>query len=601
MQELLPIIAVMALLLGVLIAFIREWAPAEVIAMSAFCLLVFSGILSPDHAFAVFSNQAPMTIAAMFIMSGALEKSGVIDQLGHILNKVIGNSVWLAIPPIMLIVVICSAFINNTPVVAIFLPILLGLSRRKHLPASKLLLPLSYAAVLGGSCTLIGTSTNILVAGIAVEYGQEPLKMFEFAPLGLICAAVGLVYVAFLGPLFLPDRAGVMALLSPKDRQQFLCHLLIKPDSDLVGQRLLATPLGKEGEGFRIVEVRRNGSRSDLALDEIVVRSFDRVLVAVSSRHMEKGSDKKSTLRAELKEELGIENLSTIKGAIIEGIIAPHSKLINQSLNSVKFRQAYGMLALAIHRKGRNLDKGFHDIPLEFGDTILLLGPVSTFDRMREEGDFIMLEDQKPKQTDPFHRRITLLSLAGVVVAATLNVVPIVFAAIVGCLVVLWCRCLSPREAYQSIDWSIMFLLYGMLALGSAMEVTGAAQWLARGVVEFGNQFIPEVWLPMAILALIYIMGSFLTEILSNNATAVIMAPIAINSAISLDLDPRPFIIAVAFSCSLAFSSPLGYQTHMMVYGPGGYRFADFVKFGLPLNIILWLVASYFIPIFWPF
>jgi di/tricarboxylate transporter len=259
------------------------------------------------------------------------------------------------------------------------------------------------------------------------------------------------------------------------------------------------------------------------------------------------------------------------------------------------------LLVLTVHRQGKNLATDFQNAELEFGDTVLMLGPLSTFAQFREEGDFMLLEDQAPVQGNKKQAGLTIGALAAVVAVSAFTPVPIVFAATAGCIVVLWFKCINPQEAYKSIDWSIIFVLYGMLAMGTAMETTETAAWIANGVVGGSQTWIPQEWLPYVVLSLIYLMGSMLTEVLTNNATAAVLTPIAINSALSLELDPRPFIFAVAFSSSAAFSTPLGYQTHMMVYGAGGYRFSDFIKFGLPLNLVLWLVASWYLPKIWPF
>ena len=595
------ILLVLGILALVLYAFMRDLAAPDVIAMSAFCVLVILGLLPVQEAFKVFSNPAPITIAAMFILSAALEKTGVIDWMSHALNRLVSSRLWITLPLVMVVVAVGSAFVNNTPVVAIFMPVLLALSRRKHLPASKLLIPLSYAAVLGGCCTLIGTSTNILVSGIAEQYKQPPLGMFEFAPLGMLLTCIGILYVWFIGPWALPDRQSITAILAPEDRRQFLCHVLIKPGSPLVGRNLIETELAEPKEGLRIIELRRAGTRLNDPINQIQVRSYDRVLLAVSSRNMIAQKKGEQALDPALADRLKIENLSVIKGAIIEGVVAPQSRLIGQSLKTSRFRQIYGMLVLAVHRAGKNLASDFQDAELVFGDTLLMLGPVTTFDQMRNDGDFMLLEDKTPLRPPPWQAMVALGLLGSVVAASALNLAPIYFSAIAACVVAMWLRCISPQEAYKSINWTILLTLYGMLAVGGAMETTGTAKWIADTATRTAQEIVPIAWLPIVVLSLFYLTGSVLTEVLSNNATAVVLAPIAINCALTLGYDPRPFIFAVAFSSSAAFTTPIGYQTHMMVYGAGGYRFSDFVKFGLPLNILLWAAATWFIPLFWPF
>ncbi len=594
-----------AMVLGILavamVAFAREWVAPELVSMSALVAVMALGLLPVKEAFGVFSAEAPITIAALFVLTGALEKTGAIDFLGDVFGSAGRFPAWVTVGLMMLVVATISAFINNTPVVAIFLPVVMGICRRHGIAPSKMLIPLSYAAVLGGCCTLIGTSTNLIVSGVIGDKGLAPLGMFELAKVGLPLAAVGCAYVVLFGPRFLPDRLNVTSILGEDQRRHYLCHLLVERTSALVGRRLLDTVFCTEPTSYQVIEIRRGGTRLGMSLDEVIVQPLDRVLVSVSDRLMVKAEgDALPKLDPSVEGKLGVESLSTIEGGIVEGIVAPHSRLVGKSMRAARFRQTYGMVALAVHRRGLNLTKEFAEEPLQFGDTILMLGPKSTFEHLRSMGDLMLLEDQHPPRRIGPRTYVAMAALAGVVLVATLTPVPIVAVATAAAVLVLLLKCIEPQEAYASIEWSVIFMLYGMMAVGAAMEKTGTAEWIASTMLGGAEFFAPRVVLPYVMLAVVYGLSLVMTEILSNNATALIMAPIAISTAAKLGVEPRGFIIAVALSASLAFACPTGYQTHMMVYGPGGYRFMDFVRFGMPLNIMMWAGACVMIPEIWP-
>lgn len=595
---------VLFVLVMVFIAFMREWTSPDLIAMTAFCTLIACGIIDArTEAFSIFSNHAPITIAAMFILSAALERTGVIDKIGHFLGEHLSTNLRSLLLVMTISVGICSAFLNNTPIVAIFMPVLLGLGRSRSIPASKLLIPLSYSSIMGGCCTLIGTSTNIIVSDVVSnQYGLEPLGMFELAWVGIPFMIIGITYIVVLSPMMIPDRENITSILSPEDRKMFLCHVLVSKKSPLVGQKLMESPLGKSKGEFRIIEIRRNGTRLLASLDEVTIQAYDRFLISASGQHMEEDDQGLTTLDQPTRERLGIESLSTVEGSIIEGIVAPESPFIGKTIRQLRFRQTYGMVILAVHRKGRNVAKEFQSERLQFGDTLLLLGPVSTFAQMRQQGELMLLEDQIPAEPNTSKAPIAIAVMAGVILLASLNILPIVAASIIGCLIVLLTRCMEPNEAYSAVHWQIIFLIYGMLGVGLAMEKSGAALWLAGWISYPVETWVPAAWQAIVLLSLVYLLTNIMTEMLSNNATAVIMAPIAISLAMeNMGLDPRPFIIAVTIAASASFVTPLGYQTNTMVYGAGGYRFSDFVKFGLPINIVFWLTATFLIPKIWPF
>jgi len=594
---------VLILLPATVICLAKEWVAPEIAAMTAFSLLIAFGILSVDQAMAVFSNPAPITIGALFIITFALDKSGGLNSLAKLIRDHLPQSLNSILFTIASLVAVASAFVNNTPIVALFMPLLLGLARARNIAPSKLLIPLSYASIMGGCCTLIGTSTNIIVSGIMVDYGMEALSMFELAKIGVPMLLIGTVYIAFISPKLIPDRSNVTATLSEEERRTFFCQLLVKPGSPWIGKPLLDNEVGQNQSEFRLIEVRRQGATLLLPLSEIEVQPYDRILISAGSKSLEEQEDGMH-LQQELAETWGVNALSTLQGGIMEGVITQHSSLVGKTIASVNFRQSQGMLVLAVHRKGTNLTKNFAGIRLQFGDTLLLLGPEWRFDELRSKGDLMLLDEvhepDAPKSLNqqPIWAWITMVA---VVLLATFNIVPIVGAAIMGAVFLLLLRLISPEDAIKAVDWSILFLIFGMLGLGLAMETTGAAKLIADLVINTTGQIVPEDWLPYIALSLLILLTSVLTELLSNNATAAVMAPVGYNLATSLELDARPFTVGVMLAASLAFTTPIGYQTNTMVYNAGGYRFGDFVRVGLPLNLLYWLIASCLIPLFWPF
>ncbi|MEM9400221.1 MAG: SLC13 family permease [Verrucomicrobiota bacterium] len=598
------IIFILILLIGCLIAFIREWASPDVIALTAFGLLMLFQILDVKEALSVFSNPAPLTIAAMFIMSAALQKTGALDFIGSWLSRFKNSHISVMLLLLMLVVGVASAFVNNTPIVAIFIPILLSVARTHQQAPSKLLMPLSFAAIMGGSCTLIGTSTNLIISGIVVQeqYNMQPIGLFEITPLAMPLLLIGIAYVALFGPKFLPDRLNITSVLSPEERKTFLCHTLVQHNSPFIGHKLTDTVLASSAT-FRIIEIRRNGARLTIPLNEITIRPFDRILFSAPLKYTTENKETgEQTLSSEFEEEHGLQTLSTVEGAIIEGIIAANSSLIAKTIRNIRFRQTFGMVILAVHREGRNLDKDFLDKKLEFGDTILMLGPNTTFDQLRDKGDFMLLEDreQKPEALHKAKAPFAWLAFAGIIIAASIGFIPIVIAAILGCIFLFLTKTIESDEAYRSIDWSIILLIYGMLGLGLGMEKTHTASYLAEHMITLIKTLVPAVMLPFIAIGLIYLATNILTELVSNSATAVVMTPIAINLALGLDLDPRPFVIAIMIAASASFLTPIGYQTNTMIYGAGGYKFTDFTRFGMPLALIFWLLSTAVIPLIWP-
>lgn len=603
----------LAVIVLTLVAFLREWSTPDVLALSILCLLVALGLVDMKDMSQVFRNEAPLTIAALFVIGGALEVSGAVNQIGAFLQRRVKGGIRSSILMFAVVSAFFSAFMNNTAIVAILLPVVLGFARSKEISASKLLIPLSYSSVLGGCCTLIGTSTNLLVNGSLKDMGLEPMSMFDLVPLGVPMAIAGIGYLCIFGPRLLPTRSSITGSLEIEVRTVPLYHLLVGDDSGLVGCALLDTKLGSRDAGVHILEIRRRGARLMTPLSEVVVERNDRFLVAL---HRRKGGQARAD---ELFEEIGARELSKVDGILSELVIPHESSLIARTLAASDFRQKYNCVVLALHRNGMNITSRMAEVGIERGDTLLVITAMNNLPVLKETRDFVMTDlpkERAPEAAVRVARKWPIIASWAVLVTVVLVVsltdllgrmdlgvpsIPIHYAAMVGALALLWMRVISPREAYASIDWQVLLMLYGLLGLGMAMQNSGTAEWLAGHMVSGTRGFFSEEMLPYVMLWLLFLFTSMLTEVLSNNATAVMIVPIVVQIAAELGVDSRPFIMAITIAASCAFALPMGYQTHMMVYGPGGYRFSDYLRTGIPLNVIAWVTTCSIVPFVWGF
>lgn len=594
----MPIILTLLLIVVTLYAFLKEIAPADLIALTILCITVLLGLVDSKAVLDVFKNEAPLTIGALFIIGTALEKSGGVRQISGLIQKMAGGGLRSTLLIFCGTTIFFSAFMNNTAIVAIMLPVALGLARSKDIPASKLLIPLSYASILGGCCTLIGTSTNIVVSGALKNYGLPAMQMFEIAWIGIPLSFVGLGYMIAFGPKLLPNRTSVIGVLDDKQRSTPLFHILVDKHSPLIGQRLLDSPIFNPKSGIHMMEIRRNGERVMTQVNQIVIEANDRFLIGVHGRR------NKANSAEELLPDLGIQTLSKIEGVVTELVITEESELINQTLAARDFRQRYNCVVLAVHRNGKNITERLATTELDHGDTLLVLTPRNNLRSLQDSHNFVLTDsaDSMPAPGLRSSASATWAILLAVVLSVTIIPgVPMHIASLVGAVAILWLRIISMREAYAGVDWPIIFMLYGMLALGMAMDQTGTAKWLADGFVNAARAVSSPEILPYFALSAVILLTITLTEVLSNNATALMMVPIVVNLAKSLEVNPMPFIIGICIGASCAFMLPMGYQTHMMVYGPGGYKFSDFIRLGLPMNVITWVMASVIIPLVWSF
>ena len=586
-------IVVCLLLILVFVAFVKEWFSPDLVAMGAFVLLIGIGILDEKSALSVFSNPAPIIVSCMFVLSAALERTGTIEALGEWFEKLAGRKELRVLLVLMLIVAVLSAFVNNTPVVVVFMPIVLALARKHDLVASRFLIPLSYAAIVGGTCTIIGTSTNLVASGIAKESGLEEFGMFEVSKLGIVFVIVTFIYMLFIGRKLLPDRVTLSTLFDSNEGKEFLTSVIISDDSELIGKKISETSLSKI-RNFRVLEVSRSGKKINSPLKEITFSSGDKLLV---KSRIEGVVDAGGNAGVELGIEggLGLQELQTESAVLIEGVIGPGSSLLGRSIKELNFRERYDVIILALHRRGVNLRDKFENVRLAFGDTILVEGSPDKINALSQERDFINLSQSKCRPLRRSKVPFAVGALLLFMVLAAFKVAPLIVLALGAALLTLFSKCLEPSEAYDAIDWKVIFMIFGMLGLGTALQKVEVIQMLADSLTGWA-MILKNIYV---LVALIYLATAILTELISNNAVAALLTPVAISVAQAMDLDPRPLVVAVMFAASASFSTPIGYQTNTYIYGAGGYKFTDFTRVGIPLTFILWVISIFFIPLMW--
>jgi di/tricarboxylate transporter len=581
---------------------------ADLTALSVFGTLLLVSMLFPNSSLpsleatlGIFSHPAPLTIAGMFIVSAALEKTGLIDSVTAYFGKLTKLSYKKFLFVMIIGVAGASAFINNTPIVIVLLPVVLTLAKSMNIASSKLLIPLSYASILGGTCTLIGTSTNLLASGILTESGYKAIGMFELSAIGIPLLLAGTAFLVFFGNRLLPHRETLTAILSEEERKEFMAEVFVRPDSEFCGQKVSECGMTNHRQ-IRLIEIIRNGVALKGNPKDQVLEAGDRLLLACRPTTSILNNEKPTL---ELPEALkqNLEIIASTEGLVIEGIVSPHSQIIGKTIDEVNFRQQFRVVLLAVHRNGVNLRDSLNELRLKEGDTLLLMGSMSAVENLNNSDQIIVLDQQKSRsKMSPVKQLIALTTVVGIVLLAAFDVVPIVASVIFGVSLLLLTRCLKPIDAYKSVEWSILVIIFGMLALGQAMTTTDASGLIANFIANLGSiQFIPSHYQPYILLATIYLITWLFTEFLSNNAAVALMIPIAISLAINIGVDPRPFVIACCIAASASFSTPIGYQTNTYVWGAGGYKYLDFTKIGLPLNLICFLISIALIPSIWNF
>ncbi len=585
------IILMLCILVAALIAFVAEWLPVDITAIGVATVLMLFGLVSPDEGIAGFGNSATITVMAMFILSAGITKTGAIQIVRDLLVKWGGNNPSQQIFVMGAIVGPITAFINNTAVVAIFIPIVEEWCRKQKISVSKLLMPLSYATVLGGMITIIGTSTNILASGISKKLGYGEFGLFQFTPLGIITFLIGLVYLTFAAPKLLPDRKPIAnnSLSEEYGLKDYVSEVVITPRSSLIGQTLNQSEIQRKFD-IDVLEIIHNENKFPQPLGDKQLSAGDILLVRGTREDLLKIRDERGIeILADVKfsQESGGEEsieseMSSGEENIAEVLILSNSRLIGSTLKDLRFRQRYNATVIAIRRGEELVRERLGKVPLRFGDLLLVQGPKQSILGLQTTRELLVLEQKDVDSIQQKKAWIAVAIILGVVVVAAFNWFPILVTSLVGVILMIVTGCLKPGEIYGAVRWDIIFLLAGLIPLGTAMENSGANEWLADNLVNLGGSF-SGYW----ILLFFYLITSFLTEILSNNAAVVLMIPVAVQVAISLSLNPLAFMYAVTFAASNSYLTPIGYQTNTMVYGPGGYKFLDFTRVGLPLNLIL--------------
>ena len=584
------ILLTLVVIIGALVMFVAEWLPIDTTAIAVMVVLMVLGLVTPDEGIAGFGNSATITVMAMFILSYGITRTGIIQIMRDFLVKWGGSNPSQQILVMGAIVGPITAFINNTAVVAIFLPIVEEWCKQRKISVSKLMIPLSYVTVLGGMITVIGTSTNILASGLAKKLTGQEFHLFQFTALGLTTFAIGLIYLAIIAPRLLPERKPVSDSNMTDEYQlkDYVSEIIIPPRSSLIGQTLRQSGIQRKFD-IDVLEIIHNDIHFPQPLADKVLALGDILIVRGGRNDLLKIKDERGVeifadvkfSEKELEESLAT-NLEKGEEKIAEILILSNARLIGSTLKDTRFRQRYNATVLAIRRGEELVRQRLGQVKLRFGDLLLVQGPKESFLGLQTTRELLVLEEKDRENLRLDKAWIALAITVGVVVIAALDWMPILVTSLVGVLLMIITGCLKPGEIYGAVRWDIIFLLAGLIPLGTAMENSGTTKWLANYLVSFGGH-LSGYW----ILLLFYIATAILTEILSNNATVVLMLPIAVEVAKSLSLNPLALMFVVTFAASNSYMTPIGYQTNTMVYGPGGYKFYDFTKVGAPLTIML--------------
>ncbi|MCY4316598.1 MAG: SLC13 family permease [Roseovarius sp.] len=579
-----PVIA-LAIVAGMFALFVREVFPAEVVALAGAAAMMSLGLLPYEDALHVLANPAPWTIAAMFIVMGGLVRTGALDAFILVANRLAKAKPGLAVGFILGFVAIASAFMNNTPVVVVMIPIFIQLSKSLDILPSKLLIPLSYAAIMGGMLTLIGTSSNLLVDGVARSKGLEAFTIFEITPLAAIIVVWGMFYLTFIAPFLLPDRTSMSGLLNDPNKKRYFTEVIIPDKSELAGRNVEDVNIFKR-QGVRLIDVIRGDRSFRNNLKDAVLEAGDRVVLRTKIAEV---------LSMQHDRNLRVVNqVSEVMTTTVEVLVTPGCNIVGRSIGELRLVRRYGIYPLAVHRRNQNIGSQIDDLTIKVGDTLLLEGSAEEIQRLANDMGLLNVSEPSARGYRRNHAPIALAALAGIVFFAALGVAPILLLAVLAMALILITKCIDSEEAFSFIDGRLLALIFSMLAVALSLETSGAVDMIVNGLSPYFAMFSP-----FFLIWSVYLLTSAMSELI-NHAIAVVLTPVAISLAYNIGVDPRPLVVTVMFASAATFTTPISYQTNMMVYGPGGYKFTDFLKVGIPLNISVGLLASAAIPFIWP-
>ncbi|MBN2516511.1 MAG: SLC13/DASS family transporter [Deltaproteobacteria bacterium] len=573
--------------------FVTEKLRVDVTALCVLAILLILNLINPDQALYGFANTATATVAAMFVLSAGLVRTGLVEWLARHLDRLAGKGERKLIIVLCITVAALSAFIVNTATVAILIPVAVMLAKTRKIAPSRVLIPLSFASQFGGVCTLVGTSTNILVNSLSVANGLERFQLFEFAPLGIVLTIIGVLYLTIFSQVLIPKRKGLDEKIDKYRLADYLSEMKVKGGSPLIDKKWMDIKK-KDLKDVDLIKIIRD-DKATWRASATKIRKDDYLLLLGNADELIKMKDNYN-LETKADDVIDDKKLQSDEIKLIEALVPPRSRLIGRTLRSADYIRRYGLVVLAVQRRGNVLRDRLVDITFDDGDTLLLQCDSESVQRIMQSTDLIVTNELTELHLRKDRAVVALTILSSVILLAAFNILPILTAALIGAVAMVLGRCITIEEAYKAIDWKVIFLLGGILPLGLAMQQTGTAAWFANTVMK------PLIDMgPIVVLACLYLVTAALTEMMSNNASAILLVPIALSAAEIMGISARPFLIAITFAASTSFATPIGYQTNTMVYAPGGYHFSDYARIGVPLNILFWITTVLLAPVIWPF